>query len=187
MHFDGNFKILKKDLEIKPLINKVLLASEEQWNRNQLRQNRFEVAQEVVTILLKLTDYNHNNTKTFKEWDEWEGVVESVLKQVYPLFNNPFLNKCMIANVRPGKQIPEHTDAAQSFTFSHRLHIPLVTNKDAVITVNGEDINMEVGTCYEVNNKLLHSVINNGNSDRIHLLFDIYERTDEEQKMAKAI
>lgn len=187
MYFDGSFKTIKKEVNISSLLDKVLSATEEQWNRNQLRQQRFEVAQEVVTILLKLTDHNHNKTKTFEEWYEWKDVINPVLNQIYPIFKNPFLNKCMIANVRPGKQIPEHTDSAQSFTLSHRLHIPLVTNKEAVMTIKGEERNMKVGVCYEVNNKQLHSVVNNGDTDRIHLLFDIYERTDEEQKMAEGV
>lgn len=169
------------------LLDRVLSATEEQWERNQHRQQRFKVAQEVVTILLKLTDNNPNKTKIFEEWKEWKDVIEPVLSQIYPLFKNPFVNKIMIANLRPNKIIPEHIDVAQSFTYSHRLHIPLVTNKDAIFTVGGESMNMEVGNCYEVNNKQLHSVVNNGDTDRIHLLFDIYERTDEEQKVEEGV
>ena len=32
---------------------------------------------------------------------------------------------------------------------------------------------MKVGECWEINNSLLHSVENNGKTERIHLLVDI--------------
>jgi hypothetical protein len=31
---------------------------------------------------------------------------------------------------------------------------------------------LEVGQCYEINNRMMHSVANKGDTDRIHFIFD---------------
>jgi len=186
MNFNGSYKVIAEDLNIAPLLNKILATTDEQWERNTYRQDRSEASADVLTIVLKLSDLSYNKTFVFNEWDEWQGVIEPVIYEVLHNFKNPFVNKCLLPKLKKGGCIIEHVDVSKTFSVSHRLHIPLVTNKDAIMTIGGEEKNMKVGTCYEVNNKLLHSVVNNGDSDRIHLLFDVYERTDEEQKMAEA-
>ena len=186
-----NYKVVAENLELKSLIKAVKDISEEEWNKDKFRQNRFEVAKEVTTIMMKMngsdTDAGDNPDKTviFEDWYKWKDLVQPVLDQVIPLYKNAFVNKCMLPRLRAGAVIPKHYDSADTFAFSHRLHIPLVTNKEAKMSIGEEGIgcgesvwNMEVGKCYEINNRKLHGVENKGNDDRIHLLFDIYEQDE---------
>ena len=188
MNFDGNFKELMTP-DIDELVSRVEKITPEEWVEDDTRQKRFpDVASDVETIMLCFNGFKNNRpnararwdeTTVYPNWEKWEDVIQPVLDQVYPLFTNPFLNKCMIVKLRANGEIPAHYDGSETFDRSHRLHIPLITNPDCIMTIDGEPKNMEKGILYEVNNKREHDVENKGNDDRIHLLFDIYEQKDK--------
>lgn len=182
-----NYKIVAEDLELTELIEAVKGITEDEWSKDQFRQNRFQVAREVTTIMMKMngrdTDVGDAPDKTiiFEDWTKWEPLIQPVLDQVLPLYPGAFVNKCMLPRLVPGSVIPPHYDSAETFSLSHRLHIPLTTNKDTKMTIGEEGkgcgvstFNLEVGKCYEINNKKLHSVKNEGETDRVHILFDLY-------------
>jgi len=57
--------------------------------------------------------------------------------------------------------------------------VPITTNERVRFTVDGRPFKFEVGQAYEINNRLMHSVINKGANDRIHFIFD-YVPADKE-------
>jgi hypothetical protein len=57
--------------------------------------------------------------------------------------------------------------------------VPITTNPRVRFTVDGRPFKLEVGQVYEINNKLMHSVANKGDTDRIHFIFD-YVPADRE-------
>jgi aspartyl/asparaginyl beta-hydroxylase (cupin superfamily) len=59
-----------------------------------------------------------------------------------------------------------------SLEFCNRTHIPIKTNDNVLFTVAGETINMKEGEIWEFNNQKYHSVHNNGDEDRWHLIID---------------
>ena len=72
-----------------------------------------------------------------------------------------------------GEIIP-HVDLGLGFLFSHRIHIPLVTNQNVIFTVEDERFHLKRGHVYEINNSKLHSVQNKNDPtyNRVHLIFD---------------
>ncbi len=83
----------------------------------------------------------------------------------------------MLAKLAAGSYIDEHTDGAGSNLLAHKIHIPLQTNNDTTMTVNGQTKHLQKGHAYEVNNIVPHSVENNGKTDRIHLVFEVFDNT----------
>lgn len=53
-----------------------------------------------------------------------------------------------------------------------RVHIPLVTNPDAFVIVDGKLWHMEVGKAYLMKVEDYHCAINAGDENRIHIVFD---------------
>jgi len=71
--------------------------------------------------------------------------------------------------------IKEHTDKGSCFNDGFaRIHIPVSTNDDVEFILNGERTRMDVGKCYYIDADAPHSVLNRGNSDRVHLLIDCH-------------
>ena len=68
----------------------------------------------------------------------------------------------------------EAKDINTAYHYCHRVHIPLVTNDKVIFTIGGEDRHLKLGEVIEIDNLTEHSVVNNGSTDRIHLLIDFY-------------
>jgi hypothetical protein len=54
----------------------------------------------------------------------------------------------------------------------HKIHIPVENNGDSYFFLEGKKFSLLEGDAHEVNNSLKHSVVNNGETDRIHLIFE---------------
>jgi hypothetical protein len=81
--------------------------------------------------------------------------------------------RVLLVKLSAGKDVTEHVDSGDYLSTVRRYHIPIITNDSVFYTVNSETINMKKGECWEINNLKPHSVLNNSNEDRIHLLIDI--------------
>lgn len=82
--------------------------------------------------------------------------------------------------ILPGESIRPHKDnfggLDASFWFlgcTCRIHVPLSTNSDAIMTSGNETKHLPVGTVYEFHNNLIHHVENKGSSPRVHLVMDL--------------
>lgn len=86
--------------------------------------------------------------------------------------------KCPIMSVRflnlkAGAKIKPHRDNELAFEKGEaRLHFPIITNPDVDFFVEETRIPMKEGECWYINANLTHSVINRGQTDRIHLVVD---------------
>ena len=87
--------------------------------------------------------------------------------------------ECTIRSVRflklaPEGGIREHRDAYVGIKYDElRLHVPVLTNDDVDFFVGGERVVMRPGECWYVDVDQLHSVLNRGTTDRVHLVFDV--------------
>ena len=70
----------------------------------------------------------------------------------------------MYVKLCPGGVMHEHQDSGK------RIHIILKTNPDAVMTIDGIEYRPELGGIYLMDVSLPHSSVNNGTTDRIHLV-----------------
>ena len=78
-----------------------------------------------------------------------------------------------ISKLKSKGKIPEHVDHGLSYMFSHRIHIPLITNEGVIFSIGKNKYNLKENSVYEVNNTRRHSVINStDNFERVHLILD---------------
>lgn len=78
-----------------------------------------------------------------------------------------------LVNLLPGKSLTEHIDIYWFHRESRRIHVPIITNTNAVLTFESRPYHLEIGNVYEINNRIMHSGANNGNNARIHLILDM--------------
>jgi hypothetical protein len=79
------------------------------------------------------------------------------------------------AILAPQGIVPPHVDMPHDVNkkrFSHHLHIPLTQADTTEFTVGGETFVMEQGGAYEINNMVVHSVVNRGEENRVNLMLD---------------
>lgn len=75
--------------------------------------------------------------------------------------------------LQPGSEIKPHRDMGCGYkdgTF--RLHIPIVTNNLVSFNVGGENLKLLPGSCWYIDFNETHSIKNEGNAVRVHLIVD---------------
>jgi Aspartyl/Asparaginyl beta-hydroxylase len=59
------------------------------------------------------------------------------------------------------------------YFYRGRFHLPIETNPEAVVLLDGDFFHLEPGSLYFFNNGCIHSAANRGNSQRFHLVWDM--------------
>lgn len=97
-----------------------------------------------------------------------------------PYFNEVLDSlKCEKQSVRllwlpPGGKIEEHRDEQVGFnTGVLRLHIPVVTNPEVVLTIGGQPFKWASGELWFGDFSYIHSVVNKGVTNRAHIVMDL--------------
>lgn len=91
--------------------------------------------------------------------------------------------KCKVLSARilrlgAGAEIKSHTDYNLGYEDNNfRIHIPIRTNNKVMFFLDGKLLKMLPGECWYTNVNFVHSVKNNGTTDRAHLVID-YERNN---------
>ncbi len=93
-------------------------------------------------------------------------------QEVLAAFECP-LESVRLLRLKAGSHIREHRDYMLGFHDGVlRIHVPISTNPDVDFLLEGRRIPMGVGEAWYLNFSLPHSVLNRGDTDRIHLVID---------------
>jgi hypothetical protein len=78
-----------------------------------------------------------------------------------------------LLNLKSGAAIKPHRDLELCFEKGEaRLHVPVFTNAQVQFFCGQDLVPMQEGQCWYLNANITHSVVNNGPTDRIHLVID---------------
>jgi aspartate beta-hydroxylase len=103
-------------------------------------------------------------------WLEEVPYIKSVLDSL-----PTFLKAVRLMSLGPGGRVKEHRDQPYGLAAGWvRLHIPFITNKDAVCTLDGEPHTWQPGAFWFGDFSRPHSVHNGGTERRVHLVIDAY-------------
>lgn len=146
------------------------------------RRDMFRVLRNTENIILIWTSNNepyllYKDEKILSLFQNLVSLVKTKLRQIFKTYKNPVITKLVFAKLLPNSIIHEHTDNAKMLRIVQRIHIPVFTNPDVIVEINNKQFYMEHGKIYNFNNTLPHSVSNNSNKDRIHLIIDYVDQT----------
>jgi hypothetical protein len=93
-------------------------------------------------------------------------------REVLATFKAP-LQAVRLMRLTAGSLIKEHTDYDLSFEDGTvRFHIAVTTNPYVEFYLNRERVMLEAGSCWYLRLADPHSVANNGDTDRVHMVID---------------
>ena len=99
--------------------------------------------------------------------------IDPVIERVSSLYPDRRRGTMLCFNRLIPRQIIEpHTDAHES-RCRYRVHVPIVTNPRALMTIAGEVLHMAAGQAYEMDPTEEHMVLNAGSADRIHVFWNM--------------
>lgn len=167
-------------VDIAALKAAVLALPEAVWDaENATKPNRFEALDRTRHIVFRFVDSvrDWRSSHDRPAWAEWQALIEPVLQQAvapYGYANGQF-PRVMFARMAPGGEIKPHRDANAAAKWPHKIHVPLLTNDKVTFYVEGTGYHMPEGEAAEVNNMGVHAVKNDGDTDRIHLIFEYFD------------
>jgi hypothetical protein len=167
-------------VDISELRTKVLSLTPSDWEKeNSEKPNRFSPLGRTQHIIFQFVrDYdNHIDVVNYPIWDDWRRIIEPVLAvAVLPYgYKNGKYSRIMLASLPAQGKILFHVDPYKSSVFTHKIHIPIVTNPSVEFWVDDQIYYFKEGHAYEVNNKTKHGGVNRGSSERINLIFEYYD------------
>lgn len=185
MNFEGNFRKIG-DVDIARLAKLVEDFSEQDWDAASYRQQRYEVHRDTRTIGLVFDeDFRHSHPTRLPALQKFEEPLRPTLgliadfyegseqgQRLVREFGYGYFVRATLVRLRAGGSINPHTDNNFSLVHSHRVHVPLVSNEKVLFTVGKESRVLLSGEVVEINNRRMHSVANDGATDRVHLILD---------------
>jgi len=78
-----------------------------------------------------------------------------------------------VVNLIPNRSLTPHIDVYWFHRESRRIHIPITTNDQCFLTFEDRQYHLAVGSMYEMNNRIVHSAVNKGLTNRVHVILDI--------------
>jgi len=153
-------------------------ADDPLWNERQQRQGTYAVHRETRSILFKWLDNSWIPGQPFEIAILETGNLSldtavNAAADALAVHFDGFVVKLMLAELPPGASIAEHRDAGPALAFTHRCHIPIVTNDGVEFLIDRRPHRLSAGIAYEIDNTRAHSVANHGATRRVHLICDV--------------
>lgn len=104
-------------------------------------------------------------------WSAWYELpaLHPLVFHVMYLCEAAILGGILITKVPPKKRVHPHTDKGQWHPefYTTKAYLILQSNPDCVNTFEGESVHMETGSAWLFENRVMHGVVNGGDTDRI--------------------
>jgi quercetin dioxygenase-like cupin family protein len=161
-------------INIEPF-KKILSEYEFDWSEFDFRQNRGHTHKETKCIPILFDESfsieKKTATKHYELFKEQILKIENHLREIIEEDGQIF--RAILVNLPKGKSIPPHIDSGESLVVPRRIHIAIQTNQNCFFTVGDLVKNLKEGEIWEIDNAgKMHSVSNEGDHDRIHLIVD---------------
>lgn len=186
MNFKGNFRMLDTH-DISILKQIVSSFTDKDWDEENWRQEHYDVHKNTHTISLIFDrDFRHKNPTVHARYGLFKEYITPAVNKINAYYNKSLKYKRLqkkygqgyvirmniVKLDASGGDITAHVDNLYTLSHSHRVHLPIITNESVEFHVGNEVRNLKEGELWEINNRQMHSVVNNGTSDRVHIIID---------------
>lgn len=168
-----NFKFLG-NYDITNIKNIVSSFTENDWLQYTKRQETYEAHKQTlcIPVLFDLMYDNRIGEKT-NYYSLFKEEIELITNHINKSKNKKgFIIRFEIVKMLAKTKIPEHVDNSPSLIEHSRIHLPICTTDEVFFKINDEEKNLKEGEIWEIDNVDIHSVTNNSDIDRIHIIFD---------------
>ena len=177
------FRLVKPRVDVRPFLNEIA-GTPEAWDLSTGRQDKIAVQREAESIPLRgLVKSKIGNRK---RRDVHESRYTTISKK-FPIaraFLEGFaaeqdaqLGRGKIVRLKPGHKVYPHIDRGEYYRVRDRYHLILQSALGSYMKSGDEEIRMQVGELWWFDNNEMHEAFNDGDADRIHVIFDMLPRS----------
>jgi hypothetical protein len=171
MFFDANLKEITNipSSVLKNLTNKVKFIN---WNLPDFDRKEVTLVEGRLCLLPFLISKSDQLTDTVSRKKIWSAA-SPIIEFIKDTMPDEKIIRGEVVNLIPNRSLTPHIDIYWFHRESRRIHIPIITNDQCFLTFEDRQYHLAVGSIYEMNNRILHSAVNNGLTNRVHVILDV--------------
>ena len=171
------------EFNVSALVDLVSSLPESLWAvEDERKENNFPVFHHTQHIIFRFTPGNRDHREFYTNpiWSVWKNRLLPLMDAITDQYEHRdrIYSKVMLARLLPRQEIDRHVDGAGANLYTHKVHVPLVSDPQVQFLIEDDVRHLEVGRAYEVNNIVRHGVRNPTDTHRIHLIFEHYDASD---------
>jgi len=164
-------------------LSEYLNTFDSEWKLNTSNQESYLSQKDSNSYFITEVFNSDQNDKPFingvvtKDPEIIELVVIPIIYELEKLVGGKYA-KSLFAKLPANKRIFPHYDQGGPLStymmLIRRFHVVISTNDKVLFRIGNNTKHLKVGECWEINQNMIHEVWNDGDSDRVHLIVDIF-------------
>ena len=174
-----NFRCVKSGLNPEPFLTEIANVSDA-WGAATGRQDKIAVQREALAIPLRGLRKSAIGERKRRDVHESRWTSGSVDFPVARAFLEAFaeetgglLGRGKIVCLPAGKRVYPHIDRGEYYRPRDRYHFVLKSSTGSWLKAEEEEVRMKEGELWWFDNNKMHEAFNDGEEDRIHIIFDM--------------
>ncbi|MEM9477733.1 MAG: aspartyl/asparaginyl beta-hydroxylase domain-containing protein [Pseudomonadota bacterium] len=173
------FKRIRADIPTQPFLDEIA-SVDDAWAAATGRQDKIAVQREALAIplrgLRKSKIYGRNRrdvhesrwTTGSAEYPLARAFITDVASEL-----DADLSRAKIVCLPAGRKVYPHIDRGEYYRFRGRYHMILKSTAGSWMKAGDEEVRMQEGELWWFDNDQMHEAHNDGEEDRIHIIFDL--------------
>ncbi|MCV3271297.1 aspartyl/asparaginyl beta-hydroxylase domain-containing protein [Roseobacter sinensis] len=173
------FKCLKSDIDPAPFLEEIGSISDA-WDLSTGRQDKIAVQREAKAIPLRGLRKSAIRGRARRDVHESRWTTGSAQYPVARAFLESFakeqasiLGRAKIVCLPAGKRVYPHIDRGEYYRVRNRYHLVLTSTHGSWMKAGDEEVRMQQGELWWFDNDQMHEANNDGDQDRVHMIFDM--------------
>ncbi len=186
------FKLIERSIDPTPFLTEIDGVADA-WTASTGRQDKIAVQREALAIPLrglrksaingrKRRDVHESRWTTgSKRFPFARSYLEKIADQLDSL-----PGRAKIVCLPAGKRVYPHIDRGAYYEAHNRYHLVLKSTNGSWLKTEEEEIRMQEGELWWFDNDRMHEAMNDGDEDRIHMIFDLLPRDRAAEVLGQA-
>ena len=181
------FNCVRSEIDPKPFLDEIA-SVDDAWGMATTRQEKIAVQREALAIPLRGMRKSASAGRQARDVHEsrWtSGSARFPLACQFLIDTarelDAHLGRAKIVCLPVGRRVHPHIDRGEYYAVRDRYHFVLRSSFGSWLKAGNEEVRMQEGGLWWFDNKQVHEAYNDGEQDRIHMIFDLLPavRADE--------
>lgn len=173
------FRRVGSTVDPKPFLDEIA-SIDDAWDASTGRQDKIKVQREALSIPIRGLRKSAIGDRKRRDVHESRWTTTSRLYPVAREFlrkiareEDSQLSRAKIVCLPAGRRVYPHVDRGEYYLVRHRYHLVLRSTQGSWLKAGDEEVRMREGELWWFDNKQMHEAFNDGDQDRIHMIFDL--------------
>jgi hypothetical protein len=187
------FRLVASNIDPKPYL-KELASMEKAFERSTGRQDKIAVQREALAVPLRGVRKSAIGNRASRDVHESRWTTGSAdyplaraLLQSIAEREDSLLGRAKIVCLPAGKRVYPHVDRGEYYRVRNRYHFVMKSSRGSWLKAAGEEVRMREGELWWFDNDQMHEAFNDGEEDRIHMIFDMLPRGRAAEVFGEAV